>query len=282
MTSLKSSFNLNSKQGDIKIEVDLFMCLTFIGIGLTGMGLTIEGLKEAQNADFIFMDSYTSILPNGALNTLSSLIGKNIQPLKRADLEGRGLVKIIELAKRSKVALLVAGDPFIATTHISLKIEAAKAGIPVKYIPSASIQTVISGLTGLSNYKFGKSATIVFPDKGPNNAAYEAVRDNKSRGLHTLLYLDLEVEISRAMTINEGIKILLELESKRGEGVINSNMLVIGIARACWKDSIIKASKLSKILHYDFGPPPHVLIIPGSLHFIELEALRLFADMEDY
>jgi len=258
------------------------VCLTFIGIGLTGIDLTIEGLREAQNADYVFIDSYTSILPDGILNTLSSLIGKEVKPLRRADLEGQGLARIMELAKRSRVALLVAGDPFIATTHITLKIEAAKAGIPVKYKPSASIQTVIPGLTGLSSYKFGKSATIVFPDKGPNNVAYETVKDNKSRGLHTLLYLDLEIESSRAMTINEGIKILLELEDEKGEGVISSDMLVVGIARACWEDNVIKASKLSKILHYDFGPPPHVLIIPGSLHFMELEALKVFAGMEDY
>ncbi|MCS7140452.1 MAG: diphthine synthase [Candidatus Nezhaarchaeota archaeon] len=257
------------------------MGLTFVGIGLTESGLTIEGLREALCADYIFIDTYTSILPEEALDTLSSLIGKKIIALKRVDLEGRGMERIIDLARESKVVLLVAGDPFIATTHVSLKVEAAKAGVLVKYIPSASIQTVIPGLTGLSSYKLSKSATIVFPDKGSNITAYETVKENKSRGLHTILYLDIDVENSRAMTINEGVKILLELENERGEGVISSETLMIGIARACWRDSVIKAAKPHKLLSYDFGPPPHVLVVPGQLHFMELEALKIFANMED-
>jgi len=176
---------------------------------------------------------------------------------------------------------LTVGDPFIATTHIALRIEATKRGIKVKYVPSASILSVIPGLTGLSSYKFGRSATVVFPEKDPNNAAYDAIRDNSSSGLHTLLYLDLDVEGGKAMTINEALKILLEVEARRGEGVIRGDRLVVGIARACWDSEVVKASRLSKLIDYDFGPPPHVLVFPGSLHFVELEALKILAGMEE-
>jgi diphthine synthase len=31
------------------------------------------------------------------------------------------------------------------------------------------------------------------------------------------------------------------------------------------------------LLNADFGPPPHVLLVPGKLHFLEAEALRVFA-----
>ncbi len=250
-------------------------------MGLTAKGLTIEGLREAKRADHLFIDLYTSLIPEDELFALQSLIGRVIKPLRRSDLEGRGAQRILELAERSSVALLTVGDPFVATTHIALKIEAVKRGVKVKYVPSASILSVVPGLTGLSSYKFGRSATVVFPEKGPNNAAYDAVRDNSSRGLHTLLYLDLDVESGKAMTINEALRILLEVEAQRREGVIRDDRLAVGIARACWDSEVVKASKLSKLINYDFGPPPHVLVFPGDLHFVELEALKTLAGMEE-
>ncbi|MEM4602477.1 MAG: diphthine synthase, partial [Candidatus Nezhaarchaeales archaeon] len=213
--------------------------------------------------------------------TLQNLIGKDIKPLHRSDVEGRGAHELLKLSERGTVALLVIGDPFIATTHIALRLEAIKRGIKVKYIPSASIISVVPGLTGLSSYKFGRPATIVFPDKGPNNVAYDAIKDNLSRGLHTLLYLDLEVESQRAMTINEALRLLLDVEAQRAEGVVREDMLIVGVARACWSNGIVKAAKLSKLIDYDFGPPPHVLVVPGPLHFIEYEALKALASMED-
>jgi len=255
--------------------------LAFIGIGLTARGLTIEGLHEAKRADYLFIDLYTSLFPKDELLVLQSLIGREVRPLRRSDLEGRGAQKILDLAERGSVVLLTVGDPFIATTHIALKVEAVKRGIKVKYVPSASIMSVVPGLTGLSSYKFGRSATVVFPEKGPNNAAYEAIRDNSSRGLHTLLYLDLDIESGKAMTINEALRILLEVEAQRREGVVRGDRLVVGIARSCWDSEVVKASKLSKLLDYDFGPPPHALVFPGVLHFMELEALKTFAGMEE-
>ena len=244
--------------------------------------MTIEGLQEAKRADHLFIDLYTSLIPEDELLTLQSLLGREVKPLRRLDLEGRGAQKILELAGRESVALLTIGDPFIATTHIALKIEAIKRGIKVKYVPSASILSVVPGLTGLSSYKFGRSATVVFPEKGLNNVAYDAIRDNASRGLHTLLYLDLDAESGKAMTINEALEILLEVEAQRGEGVVKGDRLVVGIARACWESEVVKASRLSKLIDYDFGPPPHILVFPGDLHFVELEALKTFAGMEEY
>ncbi|MEM0320124.1 MAG: diphthine synthase [Candidatus Nezhaarchaeales archaeon] len=256
------------------------MSLIFIGIGLTAKGLTIEGLNEAQRADHVFIDMYTSLIPHDDIRTLQNLIGKDIKPLHRSDVEGRGAHELLKLSERGTVALLVIGDPFIATTHIALRLEAIKRGIKVKYIPSASIISVVPGLTGLSSYKFGRPATIVFPDKGPNNVAYDAIKDNLSRGLHTLLYLDLEVESQRAMTINEALRLLLDVEAQRAEGVVREDMLIVGVARACWSNGIVKAAKLSKLIDYDFGPPPHVLVVPGPLHFIEYEALKALARKE--
>ena len=34
---------------------------------------------------------------------------------------------------------------------------------------------------------------------------------------------------------------------------------------------------MEELLSYDFGAPPHSLVIPGRLHFMEAEALITFA-----
>jgi len=43
----------------------------------------------------------------------------------------------------------------------------------------------------------------------------------------------------------------------------------------------VKADEAGKLRELNFGPPPHVLIVPGKLHFIEAEALRVFAGVPD-
>jgi diphthine synthase len=39
----------------------------------------------------------------------------------------------------------------------------------------------------------------------------------------------------------------------------------------------VKANFAGQILKYDFGGPPQSLVVPGELHFMEIEALIQFA-----
>jgi diphthine synthase len=34
---------------------------------------------------------------------------------------------------------------------------------------------------------------------------------------------------------------------------------------------------VAELINYDFGPPPHSLVFPGKLHFVEAEALITLA-----
>ena len=88
-----------------------------------------------------------------------------------------------------------------------------------------------------------------------------------------MCYLDLKTEKKRYLTINEALKTLLELEKKKKRQIITSKTLVIGIARVGSPKQILKANYLEKILSFNFGNPPHTLIFPGKLHFMEAEAL---------
>ena len=82
----------------------------------------------------------------------------------------------------------------------------------------------------------------------------------------------------KPMTANEGIEILLEMEKRKGDGIISPDTLMAVVARASSKDAIIRAGYVKDIMNEDFGSPPHCIIIPGDMHFMEAQALVKIAD----
>ena len=74
------------------------------------------------------------------------------------------------------------------------------------------------------------------------------------------------------MTVNAALELLLEVEVKRGEGIIRG-AIAVGIARAGSEKPVVKADYAEKLKDFNFGKPLHILVIPGKLHFIEAEAL---------
>ena len=184
----------------------------------------------------------------------------------------------MEEAKKGKAVFLAQGDPLIATTHIDLRIRAEKMGIKTRIVHGASVVSAVRGISGLQNYKFGKSVTIPFSEQGfVSETPYWVIKNNKERGLHTMCYLDINAEEQRYLNIKEALQILLELEKKEKDQVVISETLIIGVARAGSMEPVVKAGCLDKVMHYDFGGPPHTLIFPGKLHFMEAEALIALA-----
>jgi diphthine synthase len=249
--------------------------LVFIGLGLHGGGISSNGLQLAKEADTIYAELYTSFMPEFNLEELERKIGKSIHVVNRKTIEEQP-DEILKAAKTHKVAFLVPGDPMVATTHIDLRLRAAKAGVETKVIHAASIASAAPGLAGLQSYKFGPSATVPFPDNS-STRPYEILAENRDRGLHTLLLLDIRAEERRAMTAGEAIRIMLELEKKLKKNAFTKNTLAVVVARAGSDDAMVKADKIEKLQAINFGPPPHVLIVPGKLHFVEAEALKVFA-----
>ena len=80
------------------------------------------------------------------------------------------------------------------------------------------------------------------------------------------------------MKVGEGIDILLRIEEMRKKEVFTEDTLCIGVARlgGAPGNSVIKAGTAKSLGNFDFGKPPHALIVPGTLHFMEEEALDLF------
>jgi len=244
----------------------------FVGLGLRDeMGISLRGLEEVKTADSVFIELYTNLMPDFSVENLEKISGKKLHVVSRRELEEDNGKALMAAAEGGKVVLLVPGDPLVATTHVSLRIHAEKLGINTRIIHGASIISAVIGLSGLHNYKFGKSVTI--PLSQTSETPYEVIAQNRKFGLHTLCLLDVEVEKNRSMKIREGLESLLKTEEKRKEKIITMNTLAVGVARAGTNDPTIKAGFLKDLLDYDFGEPPHSIIFPSKLHFMEAEAL---------
>ena len=123
--------------------------LSFIGIGLNDeKDISVKGLELVKKADFVYLENYTSRL-SCSFEDLESFYGKKVIPVERAFVED-GQV-LLEQAASSNVALLIIGDVFSATTHISLFQQAKEEKVEVKIVNNASVLTAI-GITGLSLY----------------------------------------------------------------------------------------------------------------------------------
>ncbi|MCW4053096.1 MAG: diphthine synthase [Candidatus Bathyarchaeota archaeon] len=249
--------------------------LVLIGLGLYDENdISLRGLNEAKSADTVFAEFHTSLMAGLSIERLENLAGKKITVISRRWFEEEDCKQLLKAAVERKVALFVPGDPLIATTHVDLRIRAEKAGIRTKVVHGSSIVSAVMGLSGLQNYKFGRSVTIPFAyTNSLSETPYNVIKMNLGIGLHTLCFLDLEAGEKRYMTIKEGLETLRILEKKRNERIVTNKMLAVGIAGAGSDNPIIKAGMLRELLDYDFHTLPHTLIFPGKLHFVEIEAL---------
>jgi len=252
--------------------------LIFVGLGLNDeYGITLKGIEETKTAHTVFMETYTSHMPNFNLQHLEELCNKKIHLITRQTLEEENGKRILQAAETGKTILLVPGDPFIATTHITLRIDAEKNGIPTRIIHGISIMSAIVSLSGLHNYKFGKTVTVPFPET-PAETPYNVINQNKKLGLHTLCLLDLKEPENRYLTINQAIKTLQDIEEQKQQKIITQDTVAIGVARAGSNQPTLKAGFIKDLLTFNFGLPPYSLIFPGDMHFMEVDALIAFAD----
>ncbi|MBU2561764.1 MAG: diphthine synthase [Nanoarchaeota archaeon] len=267
------------------------MTLYLIGIGLNDeKDITLKGLEIVKRSDKVYLENYTSIL-HCKVDDLEMVYGKKVHLADRDFVEKKGDV-LVDEASRGDVAFLVIGDPISATTHLDLFLRAVKKGVKVDVVHNASVLTAV-GVVGLQLYKYGRTASIVFPQEGWDvQTPYDVVKENKKAGLHTLCLLDIKTkepsreelrkenagrpERPQFMTVNQAIRALLDVEQKRGENVFTDETLCVGCARLGSKDMKIRAGRAKELLADDFGEPLHCLIVPGKLHFMEEEALELW------
>ena len=186
--------------------------------------MTERARSVARECSKRFLEGYTAVLPPSEEERLESVVG-SWERVMRNEVENPD--KLLELASKQPVALLIVGDPMQATTHIDLEERCAERGISFHVIPGLTATALAVSLSGLQSYRFGRQVTIPFSagDYLPTSPL-EMICKNKELGLHTLVLLDLDptgmgLETPRPMVPGEAVS-LLERMSERTESASSS------------------------------------------------------------
>ncbi len=247
--------------------------LTFVGLGLYDeRSVTVAGREAIAAADRVVVEFYTSKLVGTTTEALESYHDTEIERLDRGAVEGDP-ESILQDAAASDVAFMTAGDTMISTTHVDLRLRATARDIQTRVIHGTTAQAAASSLTGLQNYRFGKATTLPFPyahggDDVPQSVI-ETIEANQDRGLHTLVFLDIKAdreEYMRASTASELLASGLDDET-----------VAVAVCRAGSPEPTVAADQLRALADRSFGAPLHLLVIPGTLHHMEADALTTLA-----
>jgi diphthine synthase len=235
--------------------------LYLIGLGLNEEGISLEGISAIKKCKKIYLENYTVDFPYST-NNLEKKIGKKIISVDREFIED---FKFMEEAKKENVALLIYGSPLTATTHISIIEEAKKRKIGYKVIYGASIFDAIAE-TGLQIYKFGKITSIPKWQKNFTPTSFmEIVKENKKINAHSLLLIDIGLELKDALD---------ELEKSAKDMKIKIEKILI-CSNLGTKDKKIIYDVIPKLKDNEVKKP-YCIIIPGKLHLVEQEVLAEF------
>ena len=86
--------------------------LVFVGLGLNDeRGISVKGLEETKTADSVFMETYTSLMPDFSMERFEALCGKKVQVIERRVLEEENGKVILEAAKTGKTVFLFRATP---------------------------------------------------------------------------------------------------------------------------------------------------------------------------
>ncbi|MCX8205935.1 MAG: diphthine synthase [Candidatus Micrarchaeota archaeon] len=248
--------------------------LYIIGTGLwRGDDISVRGAALCRKCAYVYLDEYTRAFDPAELEALEGIIGKKMVRLGRHELE-EGLT-FLNQAKDNDVALLVPGDPLVATTHITILMEARKRGVRVEVVHGSTIHSAIVGEAGLHIYKVGGACTIPMREKCIRPySTYDKIAENCARGLHTVVFLDTSPE--KQLAVKEALEIMQEIERERGKGIFaDTSRIVVGCRMGSQEQELAYATV--DTLKEMRLPLPCTLIVPGKLHFSEEEALALIS-----
>jgi diphthine synthase len=249
--------------------------LWFVGAGLSDeRGLSARALEVLRASTTVFAEEYTAVLAPGTVDRLSKTIGRPIRLLDRPSLEDGRVV--LEALDRGPTALLTAGDPFAATTHVALRLACERAGHDWRYLPNASVLTAAASFVGFQHYRFGRTVSLPFPEPGFSpTSPLEMIERNRAMGLHTLVLLDLRPSEGRFLTPREAIDALeVDLGGRR---VVPAGSPVVVVARVGTDHAQAWYGPLESLRPVEFGEPMYALIVPApTLHFEEEAAVERF------
>ncbi|MFB3113718.1 MAG: diphthine synthase [Nitrosopumilaceae archaeon] len=253
--------------------------LWFVGLGISGVdSISVSTQKLLKQADIVYMEQFTSPISKSDTAKITKLAKSKLKIAKRWVVEDG--TEILKNAKKKKVVLLAYGDPYIATTHIELRVRAIQEKIKTRTVHAASSLTSLVGEAGLHYYKIGKIVTIMSELKSMTTPYY-VIYKNLIDGNHTLLLLEYNQDAEFFLEPKNALNALLETEKEQKRKVIHPSTFVIVASRIGFKNQEITSGKISTLKKIDFGKPPHTIIIPGKLHFTESDAIKVLTKCHD-
>lgn len=248
--------------------------LYLVGSGLSYEELPFGAIEICKKCDEVLIESYTSIIDSRTINALKSHISQEkIANINRSGMEEQSK-ELINRAKSHDIAVLIGGDPLIATTHKILFIEACKQKVKIKILHASSIIPSIIGECGLDFYRFGQCCTIPrWSEHYKPTSFYETILANVQRNLHTILLLDIDPMTMDSMSPSQAAKILKEAELAHKKNIILDSTMLMLFHNMGREGAFKKFTKLSDLnLIFDLGS--NILILPSKLTDIEREAME--------
>ena len=253
--------------------------LSIIGLGLDIGDISLKGLDAIKEADSVLIEIYTLPLPSGYIEMLEKETGKKITKIDRKALEEE-VGETVAPSAVSDIALLVPGDPLVATTHHIIIAAARNAGAEIRIIHSASIFTAAIGESGLDIYRFGPTTTIPFWSSKYQPVSFiDTIERNRSNNNHTLVLLDVDAQAGLTMSYADALALLCKAEEKRGKKVASGKKILIMCEIGTDEQVIIYAGigdiKLER-LEKRLSSKRTALIIPAEMNFAEAELVKSF------
>ena len=253
--------------------------LWFVGLGISGISeLSDNTISIIKNADTVYLESFTSPISETEKEQLANMCDGEFKIAKRWLVEDGN--EILENAKKRQVVLISYGDPYIATTHLELKTRAVTDKIETKTIHSSSIVSSLIGEIGLQYYKVGKILTIMNDPKSMITP-YNTISNNLLSKMHSVILLEYNEDKSFFLAPQDALSLLLDAEKIQNGKIISLDTFAIIASRIGKSDQNITSGKISNLIKKEFGNPPHTIIIPGSLHFTESNAVKIVTDCID-
>ncbi|MDZ7731052.1 MAG: diphthine synthase [Natrialbaceae archaeon] len=246
--------------------------LTFVGLGLYDEhSVTLAGQDAIQRADRVVAEFYTSRLVGTTIDRLEAEHDTSIEVRDRSSVE-QTPDDILDDAEEKDVVFCTGGDPMISTTHVDLRLRARERDIPTRIVHGVTAQTAASSLTGLQNYRFGPATTLPFPDghgaDGLPTSVTATLEANRERGLHTIVYLDIDATEERFMTADVAASLLAERYP---------DLVGVVVGQAGSPEPTVVGGQMPELSDVSAGEPLHLLVVPGTVHLLEADALAAFA-----
>ncbi len=246
--------------------------LFLVGLGLSIKDIPIGTIEACKNCE-LYIDRFTSRIDNEVTDYITELTGKRITELTRQDME-ENAKDIVRRAERKNIAILIGGDPLIATTHKILYIEAKNQGITTQVVHANSIITTAVGESGLDFYRFGAPCTIPKWSQHYSPVSfYEKIATNFKNSEHSILLLDYDAKNETTLDIKETISILEKAEEHYKKGIINSKTKIILLHNMSLNDSKVIVTTLGQAPSLNYSGV-NILVIPSELTGIEKEAVK--------